>query len=174
MDGKTGGGDRRGGRSFKLRLNVFDAVIIGAAVVVAVIFLRLGRAGGVEPLSSGKQITVYYMLELTNVPEGLASRIKPGDSVTEVVEKRAIGTVISVEEETYKVISKDTLTGEYFQTEVPERYTANVLIEASAQETDESIVVDGGFFVRNGLPVSARGPGYAGSGHIINVIREES
>jgi hypothetical protein len=170
MDNNSAGGQRR---KIKWRLNVFDIAIIIAAVAAVYLFLRLGQSAGVEILSSGTPTTVRYTVEILGLPEGFTDQIKPGDAIMEIVEKRSVGTVVSVDTQPFVMSSKNIITGEYIDAVVPERYTGNLLIESAAMETDESIVVGGGFAVRNGARMSIMGPGYAGAGYIINVERGE-
>ncbi|MDR1299978.1 MAG: DUF4330 domain-containing protein [Oscillospiraceae bacterium] len=170
MDNNNTGGQRR---KIKWQLNIFDVAIIVGAAVAAYLFLQLGRSAGVEILSAGTPTTVRYTVEILGLPEGFTEQIKPGDAIMEIVEKRSVGTVVSVETEPFVMSSKNYITGEYIDAVVPERYTGNLLIESPAMETDETIVVGGGFAVRNGARMSIMGPGYAGAGYIINVERGE-
>ncbi|MDR0838341.1 MAG: DUF4330 domain-containing protein [Oscillospiraceae bacterium] len=157
---------------FKLRLNLFDIVIIILALAAGFLLLRLSNAdgGGGTVLNPGKQLTARYTLELSNLPLGTAELIKPGDRLTEVVEKRFVGSVVSVEITPYLTTSKDTYTGDFILTEVPERRSAVITLDLPASDTGSEINASG-FVLRGGINLSVTGPGYAGVGLVINVER---
>lgn len=155
---------------FKLRFNFFDIIIILAALGAGFLLLRLTDADGGTALNPGKPVTVNYTLELHNLPAGTPELIKPGDRLTEVVEKRYIGTVVSVEYGPYRPTSKDSLTGDYILTEVPGREMAVIKVSLDAVDTGSELSASG-FVPRGGLGLSVTGRGYAGSGIILDMER---
>ncbi|MDR1588653.1 MAG: DUF4330 domain-containing protein [Oscillospiraceae bacterium] len=157
-------------KKFKLRFNVFDAIIILAALGAGFLLLRLTGAGGGTPLNPGKPVAVIYTLELNNLPAGTAARIKPGDRLIDVVEKRDVGTVVSAEYGPYMSTSKNNVTGDYILTEVPQRETAVISVTLDAVDNGSELNASG-FIPRGGLGMSVTGPGYAGSGLITDIGR---
>ncbi|MDR2421667.1 MAG: DUF4330 domain-containing protein [Oscillospiraceae bacterium] len=159
-------------RKFKLRFNFFDAVIIIAALGAGFLLLRLTGAGGGAAPGTGRSVTVKYTLELHDLPEGTAALIQPGDSLSEVVEKRYIGTVVSVESFPYAPTSKDGFTGDYILAEMPGREIAVITVSLDAVDTGSEINA-GGFTPRGGMSLSVTGRGYAGQGNITDMERQE-
>lgn len=159
-------------KKFKLKINVLDVIIIALVIVAGFVLLKLGNAdgGGAAVLSSGTPVTVRYNLELSNLTPGTGSLIKPGDSLMEVTEKRSIGKVISVEIEPYRVTSKDMYTGNFILTEVPDRETAQVVVELAANDTGSEIDASG-FVLRAGENLPVTGPGYSGAGLVTSIER---
>jgi hypothetical protein len=156
----------------KWRLNFFDAAIIAAVLAAAFILVKM-RGGGTPLIDSGSAAKVRYVIELTNLTREATVRIKKGDSVTDKIEKHAMGTVSDFAIEPYIYSSKDWTTGDYKPREIPGRYIAKLTLEAPATVTASSITVGGAFLVRCGAEVNALGPGYGGSGYIIDVLRDE-
>ena len=157
---------------FKFKINFFDVLIIVLALVAGFVVLRLSNAdgGGATMLSTGTPVKVRYTVELSNLPEGIAELIKPGDSLSEAVEKRFIGNVVSVEIGPYMTTSKNSYTGDFILTSSPGRYTATVTVELDAVDTGSSIDASG-FLLRANSTPSVLGPGYAGPGLITAIER---
>jgi hypothetical protein len=152
------------------RLNIFDIIIIVAAIVAAVFLVRAADSGVSGIIAPGKSVTVRYTIELINMVEPSADLIKPGDKLLDKIEKYPLGTVISAQSAPYLASSKNSLTGAYILTIEPERQSATIVMEASATETDSAISV-GGFEIRTGGAVNITGPGYGGLGYITAVER---
>ncbi|MDR2615968.1 MAG: DUF4330 domain-containing protein [Oscillospiraceae bacterium] len=157
-------------RKWKLRFNFFDAVIIIAALGVGFLLMRLTNADGGTAWNPGRAVTVRYTLELSNLPVGTAELIRPGDALTEVVEKRYIGSVVSVESAPYRPTSKDSFTGDYILTDMPEREVAIITVSLDATDTGSELNASG-FAPRGGLNLSVTGRGYAGAGVILDIER---
>ncbi|MDR0445988.1 MAG: DUF4330 domain-containing protein [Oscillospiraceae bacterium] len=157
-------------RKFKLRINLFDIVIIIAALGAGFLLLRLTDSGDGTVLGTGKPVTLNYTLELFNLPAGTAELIAAGDRLTEVVEKRYVGTVVSVEYGPYMPTSKNSLTGDYILAEIPEREVAVIEVTLEAVDTGNEINASG-FVPRAGMSLSVTGRGYAGPGVILDIKR---
>ncbi|MDR0906259.1 MAG: DUF4330 domain-containing protein [Oscillospiraceae bacterium] len=157
---------------FKLRVNIFDVIIIVAAIAAGFLLLRLSNAdgGGGTALNPGTAVTARYTLELGNLPVGMPELIKPGDKLTDVILKRAIGSVVSVTSSPYYMTSRDLYTGDMILTAVPEREAAYIIVEIAAIDSGSEVAA-GGFPVRAGTQLTVSGPGYSGVGMIVDVER---
>jgi hypothetical protein len=153
----------------KLKLNLFDIIIIAAAIVAAVVFLRVTSPGGAV-LATAKTVTLRYVVELANMPEGTAARIAVGDKVVDKVEKHELGAVAEVSVAPDRVMTRDNDTGRHFLTIRPTRETATLTIEVVATDTDRALTT-GGFELRVGTSVSVTGPGWSGVGYIVAMDR---
>ena len=158
----------------KWRVNLFDIVFIVIVLVAAVFVIRYLGSSGTGGAISGASETVVYTMELTEMFGDSAYLIQPGDALVDHVEKRHMGTVVSVDVRPSTRLEKNTLTGERIITEFPGRLDATVVVKADAIITDSQISVPGGFIVRVGVRVSANGPRYHGNGYIIDIERSDA
>lgn len=157
----------------KIKINIFDVLIIILVIILGYVVLRLSNAdgGGATVLTSGTPVTVRYTLELSDLPESLINAIKPGDSLSEAVEKRSIGTVVSVDIGPYMTTSKNSYTGDFILTEEPGRYTATIIVELKNAVDTGSEIDAQGFILRANSNPSVLGPGYAALGFITGIER---
>ena len=157
----------------RFKLNLFDTVIILVAVAVAA-FLLWGR---LAPKSDGgvaapTQQTIQYTIRIRGAIEGTGALVQAGDALEDAIKNYNIGTVVSVTYGPAKTAAIDEANRILRQAETPEREDIDIVITAKATENEAQILVDGGFEVRVGEPAWLRGPGYLGSGTIINIARE--
>ena len=159
-------------KKFKFKINFFDVVIIVLVLALGFAVLKISNAdgGGAAVLSTGTPVKVRYTLELFDIPVEMTEMIKPGDSLSEAVEKRFIGNVVSVESGPCMTTSKDYVSGNFILTEKPGRYTATILVEIDAIDTGNALDAKG-FLVRANMSPSVTGPGYAALGLITGIER---
>lgn len=143
--------------------NLFDVVVLAIAVILAVILVVFSRGVGKE------STTVIYTVEFTNMQNDSASLIQPGDSLVDRVKKFDLGKVLSVEVGPTYTQRNDQMEGG--SREVPSQIlqTATVVIEAPAIETEQDFLVSGGFLIKIGTSVSAKGPGYSCYGTVLKI-----
>ena len=91
--------------------------------------------------------------------------------MVDTVKKYKMGIVEDVKISPAQELVKDYETGRIILSDIPEKYTAVVKMTAEGTETDSALTVAGGYEVRAGISVTARGPGYYGSGMILSVER---
>lgn len=154
----------------KWKINIFDIVIIAIVLVIAVLFLYFTTFKG-QSAGSNESSVVTYMIELRDISKNVADKIQVGDALSDSVKKNDLGVVQSVRIVPYTTLGQVTETGEYILSEVPDRYTAILVVESPAVETDSSITVGSGFVIRCGTSVGAVGPGYIGIGTILTIER---
>ena len=158
--------------------NFFDFLLIAlvAAAVVGLVAFRMWRIrprddGSGEPAQWPREAVVRYTVELNEMPLEAAQAIKPGDSIIERSVNKSVGTVESVEVRLSRTVVTDQNTGEQYYTEIPERYTAVIVLTADAKENESNFTTDGGLVVRVGIAVRMAGAGFSGSGYIVRVER---
>ena len=151
----------------KIKINIIDIVILVVVVAVAAgaYFFMNKDAGTVETK------TMQYVIELSDNPEGFAENIEIGDELTDNIKNYYMGKIVDVEVVPFKDLIEDKENGVWKESEVEGRETAIITLEAPIVESGSSITVNGYYIVRGGLEVAAKGPGYAGRGHILKVIR---
>ena len=161
-------------RKIKLRLNLFDIIFIACAVIAAVLIVVFSNrtSGGVLNIS-GTQELVEYSIDLQDMRDDTAYLIKPGDTLIDKVEKRTLGTVVSVEVRPHKEPQRNLLTGERVISETPGRLDATVVVSALATVTESQISVDG-LVIRVGTWISVNGPTYHSAGFIAGMKRDDN
>lgn len=150
---------------FRLKdlFNLFDIVVLAIAVLLGVILVLFSRGAGKE------STTVIYTVEFTNMQNGTAGLIQPGDSLVDRVKKFDLGKVLSVEVgPTYNQLT-NTLEGGTKEAASQTLQTATVVLEAPATETEQDFLVSGGFLIKIGTSVSAKGPGYSCYGTVLAI-----
>ncbi|MCD7902587.1 MAG: DUF4330 domain-containing protein [Oscillospiraceae bacterium] len=153
--------------------NLFDIVVI-AIIVVLALALCLSRSSGGSAsgdTASGSR-TVRYMVEFTGIQNGAAALMQPGDELVDKIKKYDIGTVVSVEIDNTRKLTQDYTNGGMVDSALETQQTATAVIEAECTETDADILVSGGYAIKVGTSVSAKGPGYQYSGTIIGIERD--
>lgn len=136
------------------KFNVIDILII-AAVAVAVAGAAFIKKGGVEPEEDGKKLIT---LEITEKHTGFSENVVVGDSVTEKVHKKQIGTVVGVKKVNSEKNSYDRASGKPTVTVIPEREDVYVTMEVSS-DTEAYV----------GKPLSVITKHFAGSGYVTAV-----
>jgi len=159
-------------KKVKWRLNLFDVIFIACALIIAgvIILYSNSKAGTSSVLPSGSKETVVYTIELLGMINGTAELIKPGDTFIDKVEKRNLGTVVSVDLTPSTALQKNLITGERILSEIPGKTDVKVVLSAQATMTDRQISVDG-FTIRVGAKVSINGPLYNSGGYITDIER---
>lgn len=159
--------------------NFFDILLV-ALVLAAVIGLVAFRAWRSRPSDSTgeptqwpRETTVRYTVELNEMPLEAAQAIQPGDEVIERSLSKFVGVVESVEVRLSRTVVRDQNTGEQYYTEIPERYTAVIVLTAEAKENESNFTTNNGLVVRVGTYVQMTGTGYYGAGYIVRVERSD-
>ncbi len=155
----------------RFHINFFDIVIIAVVVIIAFILIYLSVSGRISG-TNGVSGQVTYTFEITDISENTRDMIHEGDVIVDKIKKYRIGKVKSVSYTPYQLSGTDYANQTRVFTDVPGRYNANIVITADCIETEDSLTVSGGFYVRVGTEVSILGPGYSGSGYIIAIERE--
>lgn len=128
----------------KLRFNAIDILILlflAAAVAVILYVFVFGVEKNEIPENTRKDI--HYVIEINNLDENLSDAVKTGQAVQDAIERKSIGIVSGVEAIPYRKISFDAVNGRETVSEVADRITLRITIEASAEETDRAFTVDG-------------------------------
>ena len=156
----------------RISLNFFDILIIIIVIALAAGLIYMKTRGSSEGQAS-EASTVTYEIEISNLSKDTENLIQSGDNIIDKVKKQEMGKVVSSEFYPMKKESVNLQTGDTLYAEVPGLYSAKITLEAECSDTGSSLITGGGFEVRTGTEVSILGPGYGGSGYVINVIRGE-
>lgn len=158
---------------FRLRLNLFDALVLIAALLVGGYLAW----NALKPADDGGETTttsvVRYTVRFQKMIEGTGALVGSGDQLTETIKNYALGTVVDAQVVPNQTQSLDLETGKYITTAIEGYEDVLVTVEANASETDSALVLDGGYELRAGTTVYLRGPGYMASGPILTIHREK-
>jgi hypothetical protein len=156
---------------FRFHLNLFDGIVILAALVIAAFLLwnrfKPASSSSASPAAS----TIQYTICLQKVLSGTGDLIHSGDALEDTVKNYALGDVVSarVEGATRSILSEDTL--EYVTAEIPGYDDVYIVVESTASISDEKILLSDGYELRVGESIYLRGPGYLGSGKVYAIER---
>lgn len=152
-------------RKFKFKdlFNLFDIVVLALALVLGAAVLLISKGAG------QKEITVRYLVEFTNMQNNTAELIQVGDELEDRVKKYDLGKVISVEVGPTVNYLADQVNGGSHDQLSQTLQTATVVLEATATDDPQSILVSGGYLIKIGTGVSAKGPGYSCYGTVLAI-----
>jgi hypothetical protein len=155
---------------FRLRLNLFDAIVILAALAVGALLLwvRLRPAVPVQA-EPGAQDTVRYTVRFQRWAPGTGSMVTPGDQIADNIKNYEIGRVVSTQVVPTQQQVVDQENRRWVWAEVEGLEDVLVTIEAPCSVSEESITVGGGYELRVGVMAYLRGEGYMGSGPIVAI-----
>ena len=155
---------------FRLRLNLFDAIVILAALAVGALLLwvRLRPAVPVQA-EPGAQDTVRYTVRFQRWAPGTGSMVTPGDQIADNIKNYEIGRVVSAQVGPTQQQVVDQENRRWVWAEVEGLEDVLVTIEAPCSVSEESITVGGGYELRVGVMAYLRGKGYMGSGPIVAI-----
>ena len=154
---------------FRLRLNLFDAVVLLVILAAGAALAWFGLRGTPSAVS---QETVRYTVLFQRMQEGSGALIQPGDQLVDTVKNYRIGTVVSAEITPAQIQTFDQEEGVFRMVDVPGYEDVYVTVDSAATGTEEALLLDGGYDLRVGQTTYVRGPGYMGSGPVTEIVRE--
>ena len=161
---------------FRLKLNLFDGIVLIAALAVGAFLLwnafkpaSAASSGTASPSTS----TVRYTIRFQRLMEGTGSLIQPGDALVDTIKNYNLGTVVSVEIVPVQSQVLDHDNREYVLADIAGYEDALVTVESTCTDSNDTLLLDGGYTLRVGGTAYIRGEGYMGSGPIISIEREE-
>lgn len=158
---------------FRLRLNLFDGIVLLAVVAVAGLLLwtRLKPQPTVEQPAANTTV-VRYNVTFRSWMEGTDSMIEIGDKLVDNIKNYEIGTVVAKEVGPVETLVLNHGERQYVLSDFPGYEDISVTVEAPCTITDEAITLGGGYALRVGATAYIRGEGYMASGPITYIDRE--
>ena len=156
---------------FRLKLNLFDMIVILLAVAVGAVLLwsrlKPAASGATGPSASAME----YTIRLQKVREGTGALIHQGDALEDVVKNYALGQVVSVTvmPATSSIVNEETET--YVTAQIPGYEDVELVVSSTAVYGEEKITLGSGYELRVGQKIYVRGPGYLGSGEVWAIER---
>lgn len=156
---------------FRLRLNLFDAIVLIAALVLGAAVILLGlRARGGEAASPAAS-TVQYTVLFQKMVAGAGENIQPGDPLEDAIKNYQLGTVVSVDIQPAVVQVLNQETRSYVDAQLEGYEDVYVTVRSTCTDNDEALLLGGGYDFRVGQLAYVKGPGYMGSGPVTAIER---
>ena len=160
-------------KGFRLKLNLFDGIVILAALAVGAVllYMNLKPAAPAGDTSTPAAATTQYTIRLQKTLPGTGELIEAGDALVDVVKNFELGTVVSatVMPATDSIINEEAKA--YVTAEIPGYEDIEIVVESSVTYGEEKILVGPGYELRVGEEIFVRGPGYLGSGEVYAIER---
>ena len=157
-------------RKFRLKLNLFDGILLVLAVAAAAFLLWRAMKPAVQvPMDPSVTSTVRYTVRFQRWTPGTSALIQAGDRIADNIKNYEIGQVVSAEAEPARIQVLDTQNRRYVWAEMDGFEDVLVTIEAPCTVSDAAITVGGGYELRVGSTGYFRGEGYMGSGPIVAI-----
>ena len=157
---------------FRFHLNLFDCIVILAALAVAVL-LVYSRTKPQETVDAPTASKRQYTILLRKTVAGTGALVKQGDALVDAVKNFDLGRVVSSETKPAVRSILNENEGCYVTAEIPGFEDIYIVVESTSNVSDSQLVLGSGFEVRLGEDIFVRGPGYLGSGKVYAIERGE-
>lgn len=165
-------------KKLRWKLNLFDAGLIAVVLVAVGVFaaIKLGGGSSTPVDTSADQPapipqSVRYVVQVEQSLPQTAELFEVGQHLYERTRKEDMGVIESVEVTPAKTLTKNELTGTFHFVEVPDRFDVTMTLSSPASFNDTSIILASGLEIRAGNSVRVLGPGYYGSGYVLEIER---
>ena len=157
-------------KRFRLKLNLFDGMVLLLAAAVAAFLLWRTLKPELPVQSDPAAVsTVRYTVRFQRWAPGTSGIIEEEDQIMDNIKNYEVGQVVSAQAVPALSQVLDIQNRRYVWAEVDGFEDVLVTIEAPCVVTDAAITVGGGYEVRVGNMSYFRGEGYMGSGLIVAV-----
>lgn len=157
-------------KKFRLRLNLFDGIVLVLALAVGAFLLWNAMKPRLpEEAVPAASSTVQYTVRLQKCIPGTSELIREGDQVADNIKNYVVGNVTAVEAVPCRrrVMDEEGLRKVWAETDAFEDIL--LTLESPCQITDSAIVLDGGYELRVGSTAYLRGLGYMGAGPVVAI-----
>ena len=158
---------------FRLRLNLFDGIVLVLAIAVAGLLLW-SRLQPQTPAEDPSTTTMEYVVRFQRWPEGTGEMLHEGDKLVDNVKNLSLGTIKSFEAIPATAETFDRENERFVRAQVPGYEDILVTVVAdTATVSEDMIQLDGGVQLRVGKSLYICGPGYMASGPVLSIQRAE-
>lgn len=152
---------------FRLRLNLFDAVVLVIALIAAAFMAWLALNPPPASGDDAEDCMVRYTIRLQRWPEGNSALVQIGDQLLDNGQNHNLGEVVEIRTAPTEMTALDQEAGRYVQAELEGFEDVLVTLEVPAKASESNIMANGKYVLRVGSMVYLRGEGYMGSGPIV-------
>lgn len=158
---------------FRLRLNLFDGIILVLALAVGALVIWSALKPRAASPEAPSVSTYRYTVCFQRWPAGDSRLLQAGDQLMDSTKNYPLGQVVDFEVVPSEILILNQETRRYELTPVPGYEDIYVTVESTGTEREDEIVLGGGFSLRAGVTAYIRGAGYMAAGPITGVQREE-
>lgn len=160
---------------FRLRLNLFDGIVLVLALAVAALLAwRALKPAAVVQADPAAVSTVRYTIRFQGWAPGSETAIHAGDTIADNIKNYELGHVVSVQTAPALVQAADQESRRYVWAELEGFEDVLVTVESPCTVSDAAVTVGGGYEVRVGSIGYYRGEGYLGSGPVTAIEIKEA
>ena len=159
-------------RPFRLRLNLFDGIVLAVILVVG-LFLLWTFFRPEREADNADWVLVRYSVHIDQVLEGTSQLIQPGDPLEYTLEEAQLGTVVSVESSPCVTTGLDEESLTTVEAVLPGYESIDLVVDAMCEEEDYCLRAGGVVVLRTGDQLYIRGPQFAAVGTITDIERSE-
>ena len=159
---------------FRLRLNLFDGIVLLLAVLVGgfVLWNHFKPAAAADG-PADHAATVTYTVRFRKWQEGSGELVQPGDKLTDNIKNFELGRVVSTQVVPAESMVLDQAAHQMVRARIPGYEDILVTVESPCTVGEEGVTLGGGYPLRVGATTFIKGAGYMGSGPVIAIEREE-
>lgn len=151
--------------SFRLKLNLFDGIILAIALAAAAVLAWLILSPPLTDKDDVTQGTAQYTVHLTRWPEGTSSLVQIGDEITDNLYNRALGEIVDIKTEPCRILVVDVINRRQVMAEVEGYEDVLVTLESPCEIHKFSVTAGEDHYpLQVGNMAFLRGAGYMGSG----------
>ena len=156
---------------FRLRLNLFDAIVLIVVLLAGAAFAWLSLRGGQSSSAAPTAQTVRYTVVFQKMAQGDSQLIEIGDPLEDTVKNYKLGNVVAVETKPAVTQVLDQVNRCYVDAVLEGYEDVYVTVESACTDSGDKLLLDGGYDFRVGQTAYVRGPGYMGSGPVTAIER---
>lgn len=157
-------------KKFRLRLNLFDGIVLVLALAVGAFLLWNAMKPQIpDEAAPASTSSVRYTVRLQKCIPGTSELIQLKDQVADNIKNYVVGKVAAVEAVPCRrrVMDEENLRKVWAETDQFEDIL--LTLESPCQITDSAIILDGGYELRVGSTAYLRGLGYMGAGPVVSI-----
>ncbi len=158
---------------FRLRLNLFDAIVLILALAAGA--LLLWNALKPEPAvqsPSSETSTVRYTLRFQKWKPGDSAMVQPGDKLTDNIKNLELGHVVSAQAVPSQVILLNQDSRSFVLATIPGYEDVLVTVESPASMAKDAVALESGYKLWVGAIAYVRGSGYMATSSVVSIERE--
>ena len=156
---------------FRLRLNLFDAIVLIVVLLAGAAFAWLSLRSGQSDSTASAAQTVQYTVVFQKMDAGDSKLIQPGDKLEDAIKNYSLGTVVSVETKPAVTQVLDEVNRRYVDAALDGFEDVYITVTSSCTDSGDKLLLGGGYDFRVGQTAYVRGPGYMGSGPVVAIER---
>ena len=157
---------------FRLRLNLFDSVVLLLALAAGALLLWTALKPGDAPRQA-EVATIRYTLRFQRWLEGTSSAIHEGARLTDSIRNYEMGNVVSAQAVPAVEQVLDHEGRAYVLTEISGFEDVLVTVEAPGTAGQEAVALGSGYVLRVGAQAFVQGDGFLASGYVYAIDRED-